>query len=159
MMGGPGGAVLGLASGILGTVSGVYGNDIELQAKQTQIKNSPCIMKSGGSGLTAVFRAMLDFYYLTLKADDVSMDKLRYMYYWFGYHVNRSFKGIIDLETREVFDFIKTTGAKIRGGIPADVSKEIAAIFDRGVTIYHGKNGYLEIAASGGLYENDEVEP
>ena len=156
MMGGPGGAVLGLASGILGTVSGVYGNDVELQAKQTQIKNSPCTMKSGGSGLTAVFRAMLDFYYLTLKADDVSMDKLRYMYYWFGYHVNRSFKGIIDLETREVFDFIKTSGAKVKGDISAGEAKQLAAIFDKGVTIYHGKDGYAKIG-DGTMWNNDEV--
>ena len=156
MMGGPGGAILGLASGITGTVVGAYGNEEELKAKQTTIKNSPCVMKSGGSGLTAVFRAMLDFYYLTLKADNVSMEKLRYMYYWFGYHVNRSFKGIIDLETREVFDFIKTSGAKVKGDISAGEARQLAAIFDKGVTIYHGQDGYAKIG-DGTMWNNDEV--
>ena len=156
MMGGPGGAILGLASGITGTVVGAYGNEEELKAKQTTIKNSPCVMKSGGSGLTAVFRAMLDFYYLTLKADNVSMEKLRYMYYWFGYHVNRSFKGIINLETREIFDFIKTSGAKVKGDISAGEARQLAAIFDKGVTIYHGQDGYAKIG-DGTMWNNDEV--
>ena len=159
LMGGAPGAVVGLASGIVGTVVGAYGNSEELRAKQTQIKNSPATVKSGGSGLGAYVLNYIDVWYETLKLDDVSMEKLRYMYYWFGYHVNRTMKGDIELHTRKVFDYIKTNGAKVRGGIPADVSKEIAGIFDRGVTIYHGQNGYMEIAASGGLYENDEVEP
>lgn len=159
LMGGPAGAVIGLAGGIVGTATGVYGNSEELRAKQTQIKNSPATVKSGGSGLGAYVLNYIDVWYETLKLDDVSMEKLRYMYYWFGYHVNRTMKGDIELHTRKVFDYIKTNGAKVRGGIPTDVSKEIAGIFDRGVTIYHGQNGYMEIAASGGLYENDEVEP
>ena len=156
MMGGPAGAVLGLASGILGTVSGVYGNDVELDAKRVQIKNSPCNVKSGGSGLGATMVHNVDFFYITLKIDEQSMEKLRYMYYWFGYHVNRTFKGIIDLETREVFDFIKTSGAKVKGDISAGEAKQLAAIFDKGVTIYHGKDGYAKIG-DGTMWNNDEV--
>ena len=145
LMGGPGGAVLGLASGILGTVTGVYGNDVELDAKRVQIKNSPAVVKSGGSGLGAYVLNYIDVWYETMKLDDVSMEKLRFMYYWYGYHVNRMEKGDIELYTRRVFDFIKTSGAKVRGELTAGAAKQIAAIFDRGVTIYHGKNGYLEI--------------
>jgi hypothetical protein len=158
LMGGPGGAVLGLASGILGTVTGVYGNDVELQAKQTQIKNSPAVVKSGGSGLGAYVLNYIDVWYETMKLDDVSMEKLRFMYYWYGYHVNRMMKGDVELYTRRIFDFIKTSGAKVRGELTAGAAKQIAAIFDRGVTIYHGKNGYVEIG-QGQLINNDEVEP
>ena len=89
LMGGAGGAVLGLASGILGTATGVYGNDVELEAKRVQIKNSPATVKSGGSGLGAYVLDFIDVWYMTLKLDDVSMEKLRFMYYWYGYHVNR----------------------------------------------------------------------
>lgn len=156
MGGGPVGAVMGLASGILGTASNLYGNDVELEAKRTQIKNSPCNIKSGGSGLGAYLCDYLDVLYVTLKLDDVSMEKLRFMYYYYGYHVNRMFRGDIELHTRKVFDFIKTSGAKVRGDITADASRKLAAIFDHGVTIYHGPSGYMEIGAAS-MYENDEV--
>lgn len=158
LMGGPAGAVGGFASSIIGTVTGVYGNDVELDAKRVQIKNSPATVKSGGSGLGAYVLDFIDVWYMTLKLDDVSMEKLRFMYYWYGYHVNRMEKGDVELYTRRVFDFIKTSGAKIRGELTAGAAKQIAAIFDRGVTIYHGKNGYLEIG-QGQMINNDEVEP
>ena len=157
MMGGPAGAVLGLASGILGTVSGVYGNDVELDAKRVQIRNSPCNVKSGGSGLGATMIHNVDFFYITLKMDDQSMEKLRFMYYWFGYHVNRTFKGDIDLHTRTKFDFIKTSRAKVKGDLTAGAAKQIGAIFDAGVTIYHGPEGYALIG-TGDMVSNDEVE-
>ena len=157
LMGGPAGAVMGLASGILGTVSGVYGNDVELEAKRVQIRNSPAVVKSGGSGLGAYVLNYIDVWYETLKLDDVSMDKLRFMYYYYGYHVNRVFRGDIELHTRKVFDFIKTSGAKVRGSITADASRKLAAIFDKGVTIYHGTSGYMEIGAAS-MFENDEVD-
>ena len=158
LMGGAGGAVLGLASGILGTATGVYGNDVELEAKRVQIKNSPATVKSGGSGLGAYVLDFIDVWYMTLKLDDVSMEKLRFMYYWYGYHVNRMERGDVELYTRRIFDFIKTSGAKVRGELTAGAAKQIAAIFDHGVTIYHGKNGYVEIG-QGQLINNDEVEP
>ncbi len=157
MMGGPGGAVLGFASGLLGTVSGLYGNDVELEGKRTQIKNSPCVVKSTGSGLTNIYWGLLDAYYVTLKMDEQSMEKLRFMYYWFGYHVNRTFKGDIDLHTRTKFDFIKTSRAKVKGDLTAGAAKQIGAIFDAGVTIYHGPEGYALIG-TGDMVSNDEVE-
>ena len=156
MMGGPGGAVLGLASGLLGTVSGVYGNDVELDAKRVQIRNSPCNVKSTGSGYTNISWGLLDAHYVTLKMDDQSMEKLRFMYYWFGYHVNRTFKGDIDLHTRTKFDFIKTSRAKVKGDLTAGAAKQIGAIFDQGVTIYHGPEGYALIG-TGDMVSNDEV--
>lgn len=158
LMGGPVGAILGLAGGIVGTTAGAYGNAEELRAKQTTIKNSPCNVKSGGSGLGAYVKGLIDVRYITLKLDDQSMQKLRFMYYWYGYIVNRMFRGTVDLYTRHKFDFIKTNGAKIRGSLTAGAARQIAAIFDNGVTIYHGPDGYMKIG-NGQMYENDEVEP
>jgi len=157
VMGGKPGGYIGLASGVVGTVLGAYGNKEELRAKQVTIKNSPCVVKSGGSGLGAYVRNLTDVFYNTLKLDDVSMEKLRFMYYWYGYHVNRTFKGSIDLHTRSKFDFIKTNGAKIRGALTAGAASQIAAIFDNGVTIYHGVDGY-DMIGSGTMLENDEYE-
>lgn len=151
------GAVMGAITGIVSTGTGLYGNAEELRAKQVTIKNSPCNVKSGGSGLGAYVKGLTDVFYMTLKMDDQSMEKLRFMYYWYGYIVNRMFKGTVDLYTRHAFDFIKTNGAKIRGSLTAGAARQIAAIFDNGVTIYHGPNGYMRIG-SGQMYENDEVE-
>ena len=152
------GAVMGAITGIVSTSTGLYGNAEELRAKQVTIKNSPCVVKSGGSGLGAYIKGLTDVFYVTLKLDDQSMEKLRFMYYWYGYIINRMFRGTIDLYTRHGFDFIKTNGAKIRGSLTAGAARQIAAIFDSGVTIYHGPDGYMRIG-SGQMYENDEVEP
>ena len=156
VQGGPAGAILGVVGGSVGTILGAVGNEEELKAKQLQIKNSPCNVKSSGSGVTAAIEGLVTMEYVTLKMDDQSMEKLRYMYYWYGYNVNRSFKGIIDLETREVFDFIKTNGAKVKGDLTAGAAKQIGAIFDQGVTIYHGAAGYALIG-TGNMVSNDEV--
>ena len=154
--GGPAGAIAGIISGVVGTGLSYYGNDEELRAKQMQIKNSPCVIKSTGTGFTNAYLGLIDCYYATLKLDDQSMEKLRFMYYWYGYHVNRVFKGNIDLHTRTKFDFIKTSGARVKGDITAGAAKEIGSIFDRGVTIYHGPEGYALIG-SGDMVANDEV--
>ena len=154
--GGPAGAIAGIISGVVGTGLSYYGNDEELRAKRTQIKNSPCVIKSTGTGYTNTYLGLIDCYYATLKMDDQSMEKLRFMYYWFGYHVNRTFKGDINLHTRSKFDFIKTSGAKVKGDLTAGAAREIGGIFDKGVTIYHGPEGYALIG-SGDMVANDEV--
>jgi len=156
LMGGPAGAAIGALGAVTGAAFGAYGNKEELRAKQVTIKNSPCNVKSGGSGLGAYVKGLIDVKYITLKIDDQSMQKLRMMYYWYGYIVNRMFKGTVDLHTRSKFDFIKTDGAKIRGAVSAGAARQIAAIFDNGVTIYHGVDGYMEIG-TGQMHENDEV--
>ena len=156
VQGGPAGAIAGVISGVVGTGLSYYGNEEELRAKQMQIKNSPCVVKSTGSGLAAALEGMVTMEYLTLRMDDQSMEKLRFMYYWYGYHVNRVFKGSIDLHTRTKFDFIKTSGAKVKGDLTAGAAKEIGSIFDKGVTIYHGPEGYALIG-SGDMVANDEV--
>lgn len=155
LMGGPIGGVLGLAGGLLGTATGAYGNTEELRAKQVTVKNSPCVVKSGGSGLGAYVTGLIDVKYITLKIDDVSFEKLRNMYYWYGYQIRRMFRGTVDLHTRSKFDYLKTNGAKVRGSLSAGAAKQIAGIFDAGVTIYHSEAGY-NVIGSGEMKENDE---
>ena len=157
IVGGAIGGVLGgaanIITGIVGTGTAMYGNAEELRAKQTVIKNSPCNVKSTGSGLTAAVEGLVTMDYVTLKMDEQSTEKLRQMYYWFGYHVNRMIKGSISLHTRSKFDYIKTNGAKIKGMIPSSAAKQLSEIFDRGVSVFHS---YDSIGDST-LYENDEV--
>ena len=155
-VGGTLGAAANIITGIIGTGTAMYGNEEELRAKQVTIRNSPSNVKSGGSGLAAYKSDRIAPIYVTMKIDDQSFEKLRFMYYWYGYHVNRTFKGVIDLHTRSKFDYIKTNGAKVKGDLTAGAAQQIAAIFDNGVTIYHGTAGYLLIG-TGTMKENDEV--
>ena len=152
-IGGAIGGVANIITGIVGTGTAMYGNEEELRAKQVTIKNSPCNVKSTGSGMTAATEGLVSLEYITLKMDEQSMEKLRQMYYWYGYHVNRMIKGTISLHTRSKFDYIKTNGAKVKGTIPSSAAKQLSEIFDRGVSIFHS---YDNIGVST-LYENDEV--
>ena len=160
IIGGAIGGVLGgaanIITGIVGTGTAMYGNAEELRAKQVTIRNSPCTVKSSGSGLTAYVLNYTGLYYVVLCIDDVSYEKLKAQYYWYGYMVNRVFRGTVNTKSRILFDFIKTGGAKIRGDLNAGAAKQIADIFDRGVTIYHGTAGYGKIGSST-LYDNEEV--
>ena len=63
--------------------------------------------------------------------------------------------GTISTATRKYFDYIETRGAKIRGDLNAEEASQISAIFDRGVRIYHGAQGYVMIGA-GMSMENAE---
>ena len=155
-VGGPYGAALGFISGAIGTAAGYHGNEEELRAKQTTIKNSPCTMKSGGSGLGGTILGMVDAYYMTLKIDDVSYDKLQDQYYFYGYYINNVIRGELSLHRRYLFDHVQTSGARVSGAVSGDDAKQIAAIFDKGVTIYHGSDGYDAIGA-GRVEENYEV--
>lgn len=160
--GGPLGALMGIVSGGVSTATGMYSTAEELRAKQVTIRNSPSNVKSGGSGLAAYSEMNMPFpVYVTVKMDDQSMEKLRSMYYWYGYHVNRTFKGAIDLQVRRFFDYIKTDGARVRGDLNMDDASAIAAIFDKGVTIVHTHSdaanyGYISQNIAGELYNNDE---
>ena len=153
LVGNMAGAAAGIITGIVGTGTAMYGNEEELRAKQVTIKNSPCNVKSTGSGMTAATEGLVSLEYITLKMDEQSMEKLRQMYYWYGYHVNRMIKGNISLHTRSRFDYIKTNGAKVRGMIASSAAKQLSEIFDRGVSVFHS---YDSIGDST-LYENDEV--
>ena len=153
LVGNMAGAAAGIITGIVGTGTAMYGNEEELRAKQVTIKNSPCNVKSTGSGMTAATEGLVSLEYITLKMDEQSMEKLRQMYYWYGYHVNRMIKGSISLHTRSKFDYIKTNGGKVKGTIPSSAAKQLSEIFDRGVSVFHD---YNSIGVST-LYENDEV--
>lgn len=153
--GNPAGAVAGVAGGAVGGIANMWSNSENLRAKRETIKNSPCVVKSGGSGLTAYIRDFIDVHYIVMKLDQVSLNKLRTQYYYYGYNVNMVVPGTISTVTRKYFDYIETRGAQIRGNVNAEEARQIAGCFDRGVRIYHGYPGYQQIGA-GMSMENPE---
>lgn len=149
------GAAVGVVGGIVGGVTRYWSNSENLRARRETIRNSPCVVKSGGSGLTAYIRDFIDVHYVVMKLEQVSLNKLRTQYYYYGYNVNMVMPGTIDTKIRKYFDYIETRGARIRGDVNADEAQQIAAAFDRGVRIYHGADGYKQIGA-GMSMENPE---
>lgn len=150
-----GGAAIGAAGGIIGGATQYWSNSENLRAKHEIIRNSPCVVVNGGSGLAAYVKNFIDLHYLTLKLDDTSFNKLRTQYYYYGYNVNMVVPGTIDTKIRKYFDYVETSGARIRGNLNAEDAAAIATIFDRGVRIYHGMDGYKRIGA-GMSQENPE---
>lgn len=151
-----GGAVGGSVGGVVQGVTRYWANSENLRAKRETIRNSPCTVKSGGSGLAAYIKDYIDIHYQPLKLDDVSLSKLRTQYYYYGYNVNMVIPGTISTHIRKYFDYIETSGARIRGDVNAEEASAIATIFDRGVRIYHGSDGYKQIGNGMGL-ENPET--
>ena len=157
-----GGGVGAVAGGLIGgigqaisTQTKYWSNSENLRAKRETIKNSPCTVVNSGSGLGATIKNYVDVHFMVLKLDDVSLNKLRTQYYYYGYNVNMVVPGTIDTDLRKYFDYIETRGAQIRGDLNAEEASQIAAIFDRGVRIYHGPAGYVNIGAGMSL-ENPE---
>ena len=149
------GAIGGAAGGVIGGITKMWSNSENLRAKHETIKNSPCTVVSGGSGLGAYIKDYIDIHYQVMKLDTVSLEKLRTQYYYFGYNVNMVDSGTVSTKTRKYFDYIETRGAKIRGDLNAEEASQIAAIFDKGVRIYHDPQGYVMIGA-GMSMENAE---
>ena len=137
-----GGAAIGAVGGIIGGATRYWANSENLRAKRETIKNTPCTVKSGGSGFTGFCMQYIDDHFTVLKLDDVSFNKLRTQYYYYGYNVNMVIPGAISTNNRVYFDYIETDGANIRGDVNAEEAQQIANIFDRGVRIYHGYSGY-----------------
>ena len=148
-------AGIGAAAGLANGAVNMWSNSENLRARRETVKNSPCIVKSGGSGMAAVIDNQISLYYVVNKLDDVSLEKLRTQYYYYGYNVNMVIPGTIDTKIRKYFDYIETRGARIRGDVNAEEAQGIAAAFDRGVRIYHGAEGYQRIGAGMSL-ENPE---
>ena len=153
--GNPAGAIAGGIGGVVSGAVGMWSNSEVLRAKRETIQNSPALVNKGNGGLGAFIMNYIDLYFVTFRLDDVSFDKLRKQYYYFGYNVRAVAAGKIETATRKIFDYIETRGARIRGNLNAEDAAEIARIFDRGVRIYHGMDGYKEIG-TGMSHENYE---
>lgn len=152
-----GGAIsAGGGSSVIGNLMGIWQQGEEWDAKMTTLRNSPCTVTSTGSGMGAFVTDTIDFWYMVLKIDDVSYRKLEEQYYFYGYFMNRTERGSVRLRTRQLFDFIKTSRARVRGECNTDALQTIAQIFDSGVTIYHGAEGY-EYIGEGMTKANNEV--
>lgn len=54
----------------------------------------------------------------------------------YGYKVNAM--KVPERKSRESWNYVKTVGCKISGGVPAEYADQIIAMYDNGITIWHG---------------------
>lgn len=157
--GNPAGAAVGLAGGVVNGAVGYWSNSEELRAKRNVIRNSPGIVKAGSDGLGGGFNDYYDIKLQTVKAPAKILNILDKQYFFYGYNVDEYTPGEISLHTRYSFDYIETRRANVRGDVNSEICNEVAAIFDRGVRIYHGSDGYKRIGESwAGIKENWELD-
>lgn len=161
--GNPVGSVAGALGGVASGAVSLWSNSENLRAKHETIKNTPGAVMSGTGGLGAYLSGLCGIHVVWLHLDDVSFDKLKTQYYYFGYNVRAVTAGTVNTKTRKIFDYIETRRARIRGRLNAEDAAAIADVFNRGVRIYHDEYGYKQIGTGMSLenYERGlpEVDP
>lgn len=75
--------------------------------------------------------------------------------YHFGYKCNDFKKP--NLRSRYYFNYIKTIGVNINTGIDADFRNELVGIYDKGITIFHYRDGQTFKGINNYNYENVEM--
>lgn len=94
-------------------------------------------------------RGWNDFYFhiKTIKAEYARIiDDFLSMY---GYKINRV--KLPNLTGRVNYNYVKTNDCIVKGGIPENDRRELVAIFDRGVTIWHSLAGFGNYAAGNAI--------
>ena len=103
---------------------------------ETKIRNSPNNLLKVGTGSMLTNSDTIAFYIVEMVADDNTMNNAYDMYFKYGYMVNRYDKP--DVRSRKYFDYILTNGCVIEGSLNTVIKQELAAIYDSGITIFHG---------------------
>lgn len=130
--GGVVGGVLGVAGGALSAYQSIYSANKEREYHQTtggQLHGSvgEAAINAGLNKVGFRYRAM------TIKAEYARI--IDDYFTRFGYQVNR-YK-VPNLSSRTTFNFVKTVECFVNGNIPNDALREIASMFDKGVTLWH----------------------
>lgn len=129
---GVGGAIAGVVSSGIGVANQITQHELSRQDHQLHGSNINGSVQSSGinwSDNRVGFRCIQ----YQIKAEYAQM--IDEYFTRFGYKVNR-YK-VPELNSRQSFNFVKTVDCVVKGGAPNDALKEISALFDRGITLWH----------------------
>lgn len=104
--------------------------------REKQIRNEPTSVANIGDGIQSLIMHMNNYVYVTLQVDDINWERAYLNFKKYGYIVNEFEKP--NTSSRKYFNYILTNGAIIKGNIPQAIKDEISAIYDAGITIFHG---------------------
>lgn len=105
-----------------------------LKLNEGIIKNTPS-PPIGGSNWGGLYSEGIGF--LNLIGDQESINSVASLYMAYGYIIDRVMT--VPLRTRYYYDFIQTSNASISGEITSDARSYLEALFDSGITIWHGE--------------------
>ncbi|MCU7526199.1 MAG: phage tail protein [Ignavibacteria bacterium] len=140
-------AMMGHMMGVSGVMQGIgegvqsLGNGyLQMQgllAKQQDIANTPpSIAKMGSNSSYTLGNGYSGVYIIKKQIKSEYIKKLTDFFKMYGYKLNEV--KIPNLHTRQHFNFVKTVGANIHGDMPNEAITKLKAIFDKGITLWHG---------------------
>ena len=103
---------------------------------ETKIKNQPnnLLLIGTGSAMINIDTMHYHIYYVKCDAENIKNHYQNFRKY--GYEVNKF--EVPDVRSRKYFNYILTDGCIIAGSLNTVIKQELAAIYDSGITIFHG---------------------
>ena len=103
---------------------------------ETKIKNQPnnLLLIGTGSAMINIDTMHYHIYYVKCDAENIKNHYQNFRKY--GYEVNKF--EVPDVRSRKYFNYILTDGCIIVGSLNTVIKQELAAIYDSGITIFHG---------------------
>lgn len=103
---------------------------------ETKIKNQPnnLLLIGAGSAMINIDTMHYHIYYVKCDAENIKNHYQDFMKY--GYEVNKF--EVPNVRSRKYFNYILTDGCIIVGSLNTVIKQELAAIYDSGITIFHG---------------------
>ena len=127
------GGIQGIGSLINSKISATEQRDA-LKLNEGIIKNTPTPPIGGSNWGSAMTRGVS---FITLQADQPTIDSVFSQYHAYGYIVDRVMP--VPLRTRYYWDYIELKNASISGPLTSDARSYLEALFNQGITIWHSE--------------------
>ena len=156
MKAGMAGLAMNAISGI-GSLVNAYlqaGTDRDnFKLNEQKIRNTPSPPIAGNNPLGVLNSGGIRAYELV--GDQPSRDIIFSQYQYYGYIVDKSMP--VPLRTRYYYDYIQTRDCTVQGEMTNDAKTYLEALFNRGVTVWHGEAGLTPSVMYNYSYDNVEV--
>ena len=147
------GASLQIASGAANTAMGVFTGNVggavngavqmghgflqveSIFAARTDAQVQPLQAKGTHSGSFNVANKLHNFRLCAMSIRSEQAKRLDQFFDMYGYKVNEV--KVPEIMSRPMWNFVKTIGCVVLGGIDAEDRRKIGAIFDKGITLWH----------------------
>lgn len=157
------GTVAGVGMAITGTLSALGGNPLGIAGALAGIAQVGNTMKesyrhklipdsfkgniNGGDFLTASGNNGYVFYKMSIKKENAEI--IDHYFDLYGYKVNQV--KIPNITGRSNWNYVKTIGAIIEGNVPQEYLEEIKELFNRGITLWHTTQYYLDYSRTNSI--------
>ena len=136
--------IAGLKAGLLGSAVGgvtqTLNTAMQLNYEKTAAQRKPNIMTSPASGqlLNVCDAGGAWLEYKAITSEQAALIDNYFDHY--GYQVSRI--GTPQWTSRNIVNYIKTSGCQVYGTIPTIYQNQLSAMFDNGLTVFHGAGNF-----------------